>query len=80
MADEKQTSPQGLTQPKSQNPPKKEEDTNPVPVSIRGHKAVPAHPYAQQGSNPAYKGDANAKPKTLEELAAAQKKTTPPAK
>lgn len=63
----------GLIQPESQNPVKPKEDTNPVPPSIREHKAVPAHPYVSTGKNLAYEGDANAKPKTMDECVAEHK-------
>lgn len=69
--------PPGMTQPPSQNPVKEEKDTNPVPKSIRGHKAVPAHPEASNGINPAYKGEAGAKPKTMDECVADYNKRHP---
>jgi len=59
--------PPGLTQPPSQNPKKEEKDTNPVPVSIRGHKAVPVHPEARLSINPQYKGNADGNPKTMQQ-------------
>jgi len=65
--------PAGFTQPASQNIPKPEVVTatkeDRVPVSIQGHRRVPADPYDGPG-NPAYTGDAGAKPKTQEQLAA----------